>query len=406
MDTSFLSSSTHGFNANETALSGLQGELASGSKVPTAAANPGAYIGARADNSTQQQISTLEASQVNIQDNLGVGTSALGQMSTVLDHIQSIALQAANGPTNPLDYPALSGQVTQGLQLSISLANTQDRGGNYVFSGTARQTQPFVQSSSGGVTYLGNDGVSSVEIAPNVSVNSALSGSAFMNGMDGNGYASVSAAAGNTGSATVFATGVATAAAADAFQSGTTPIMLSFSSGPGGATVYTATSGSSTVGSGTVQNTDGATTTVTLAGVEYTISGKPAAGDTFSLTPARPQSMFNVIGTIGAALKSPGSTPAARAQISQVIGNALGAITQYQNRLAAVSAKAGVTLQAVSNAATADSLASTNATNDKNSLTAANIPQVLSQINERTTSLQAAMKAFALTSNLSLFKYL
>lgn len=406
MDTSFYTMSGQSFTNQEAQLSKLQQELASGTRVPTAAADPAAFVGAQADTSTIQQLNALNASQVNIKENLGTGTSALGQVTTALDHIQSIALEAINGATSSQDFQALGQQVNEGLQQLISLANTQSGNGNYVFAGTAKQTQPFVENASGAVSYVGNNGTSSVEISPGVTVNAALSGSVFTNALSGNGYASVSAASTNTGDATLLATGVVTASSATAFQEGNTPVTLTFGSSAGGKTTYTATMGSATIGSGPVNNSNGASTTVTLKGVEFKLSGQPAAGDTFTINPARPQSVFALAKKISSALASPGSTSASRAQTRQLIGNALGGIVQYQNQISGVSAKAGVIMQAIARASTANTLTGTNAQNNASNLVSTNEPKVIAELQNRTSALQAAMKAFSVAANISLFNYI
>jgi len=406
MDALFYSMSGQSFSSQETQIARLQQELASGTKVPTAAADPAAYIGAQADCSTVQQLDTMNASQVHIRTNLGTGISALSQVSSALDHIQSIALQAINATTSSEDFLALGQQVNQGLQQIISLANTQTSNGNYIFSGTAKQTQPFIENASGSVSYVGNEGISSVEVSPNVTVNAALSGSVFTNALSGNGYASVSASSANTGSATILATAVGTASSATAFQHGNTPVTLSFSSSAGGKTIYTATMGSATIGSGPVNVANGASMTLTLKGVEFKLSGQPVTGDTFTIAPARPQSIFDLARKISAALSSPGTTPASRAQTRQTISNSLGGIAQYQDQIAGISAKAGVVLRAISDASISNTLASTNAKNNGNNLVSADEPKVITDLQNRTSALQAAMKVFAIASQLSIFNYL
>ena len=406
MQNSFYALSGQSFSGQEAQIAKLEQELSSGTKVPTAAADPAAYIGNQADSATVQRLDAMNAGQVNIKETLATATSAMGDVTTALDHIQSIALQAVNGTTSSQDYQALSQQVGEGLQQIISLANTQSGDGNYVFAGTARQTQPFVTEASGGVSYLGNDGTSAVEISPGVTVNAALSGAVFTNAAAGNGFASVSATGSNTGSATLMATGISDAAAATAFQSGATPVTLSFASSANGGLSYTATSGSATLGSGPVKDSNSAATSITVDGVELSLTGQPAAGDSFTVAPSRPQSIFDLVKQIQTALASPGTTPAARAQTRQVLGNSLATIVQYQHRIAGASAKAGVILQATAAAATSNAEASTNAQENAGALVSADTPQVLTELQDRTSALQAAMKAFSVASQLSLFKYL
>ncbi|MEX1663296.1 flagellar hook-associated protein FlgL [Thioclava sp. 15-R06ZXC-3] len=406
MDTTFYAMSGQSFTAQETRITELEQQLSSGRKVDTAAADPAAYTGAQEDNSTVQKLDAMNASQVNIKQTLGSATTALGDVSTALNHINSIALQAMNATTSGADFHALGDQVEAGLHQILSLANTQSSNGNYVFSGTAKQTQPFIQTTSGSVNYVGNDGTSSVEISPGVTVNAALSGSIFTKVSTGNGYASVSATSSNSGASTLVASGVVDASAAMAFHDGTSPITVGFSTLADGSKSYTATSGGTTIATGPVDDTEGADTTLTLEGVQFTFSGQPANGDSFTIAPARPQSIFDLVKQIRTALAEPGSTPAARAQTHQILGNALGSLTGYQHQISGASAKVGVILQATNTAANANTQASTNAQTDASNLVSANIPKVLTELQDRTSALQAAMKAFSVASQLTLFKYL
>ena len=140
-----------------------------------------------------------------------------------------------------------------------------------------------------------------------------------------------------------------------------------------------------------------------MNGVELSLSGQPAAGDSFTVAPSRPQSIFSLVQQIQGALASPGTTPAARAQTRQLISNSLATIVQYQNRISGTSAKAGVILQATAAASTSNQLASTNAQENASALVSANTPEVLTELQNRTAALQAAMKAFSVASQLSLF---
>lgn len=406
MDARFFTAAGQSFTAQEAEIGRLQGEVASGKRVATASADPAAYVGAQEDAATVKGLQAMDASQINLQQTLDTATSALGDVATALDHVQSIVLQAMSGTSSTGDFQALGEQVGEGLQQIVSLANTRGSDGNYVFAGTAMHTQPFVETPGGAVGYHGNDGTATVEISPGVTVNGALSGSIFTNAPTGNGFASVSAAASNAGAATVLATGVGNAASATAFQEGNALVTLSFAASANGGTTYTATSGSSTLSSGPIDTSNGATPTVTLNGVQFTVSGDPAPGDSFTIVPSRPQSIFAMVKSVQQALTTPGTTPATRAQTRQLIGNALGSIVQYQHKIAGASAKAGVVLQAARSAVNANAQGRTNAQIDAGSLVSADMPKVLTQLQDRTASLQAAMKAFSVASQLSLFKYL
>ncbi|KEP68345.1 hypothetical protein DL1_12415 [Thioclava dalianensis] len=154
MDTTFFTAAGQSFAAQETRIEQLEGEVATGKAVTTAAADPAAYVGAQQDAATVKALDAMDASQVNIQQNLDSATAALGNVATALDHVQSIALQAMSGTSSSDDFAALSEQVGEGLQQIIGLANTQSSNGNYIFAGTEKQTRPFVETPGGAVSAM------------------------------------------------------------------------------------------------------------------------------------------------------------------------------------------------------------------------------------------------------------
>jgi flagellar hook-associated protein 3 FlgL len=402
MLSSFYTDAAQSFSNQETSLALLQQQLSTGKAVSTASDNPAAFVTAAADTASATLLSSEDIAQTNVQSQLGVASTALQQAATVVDHLQSIALQATNATENPADYQALSEQVGTSLQQLISIGNTQGNNGQYLFSGTANNAQPFVQTATGPIQYMGNDGLSMVEISPGISVNAALSGSAFTSGLSGNGYASVTGATTNSGTATLLPVGLSNEASAAAFQQGSKPITVTFATGATGTLVYQASQGGVTIGSGPA--TSGGN--IGLDGIEYSLSGTPQLGDSFTISPARPQSVFDLTQSIQQALATPGYTPAQRAQTQQALGNALAGLEQYQSLLAGTNARVGLVLQNTQRAASANAQRSTADQTNASALTAANTPQVMTELSQQTSALQAAFKAFGLASGLDVFNYL
>jgi flagellar hook-associated protein 3 FlgL len=401
MQTTFYSDASQNFTSLEQQLQTLQQEISTGVAVPNASTNPADFVGGAEDAAQVALLGADNQNQTNLQAGLGAATTTIQQALTELDSVQSIALQAINGTTSSDNYQALAEQVGSGIQQLLSLANTQGPNADYIFSGTASTTKPFAQAGSGAVTYHGNDGSSTVQIAPGIEVNAALSGNVFTGALSGNGFASVSATLSNTGAATFLSVGVTQQAAAQAFQQGSKSINVTFGSSSG-KTTYTATQGSAVIGSGSAK----AGQDIALAGIDFQLTGSVAAGDSFTISPARLQSVFTLASTIQGALTSAGGGPAQVAQTRQVLGNALDGITAYQSIFSATSAKVGIVLQTISKATTANALTSTADQTNQSNLTAANLPATLTSLDEQTSALQAAMKAFSITQNLSLFAYI
>jgi flagellar hook-associated protein 3 FlgL len=95
-----------------------------------------------------------------------------------LTSAQSVGVEGASGTVNTQNQQALAQQI-QGIQQEIlGLANTSYNG-DYLFSGTATTTQPYVADSSSvsSVTYNGNDNANSVEISEGQAMPTSLPGS-------------------------------------------------------------------------------------------------------------------------------------------------------------------------------------------------------------------------------------
>jgi len=141
-------------------------QVSTGQKLNSLSDNPSAAatlvnLRMQSDSDTQylQNISSLTGS-------LNVANSALSSVVEALTAAQSVGVEGADSTLNDSNRQALAQQI-QGIQQEIlGLANTSYNG-QYLFSGTATNTQPYVADSSAasGVTYNGNSGTNSVEIS-------------------------------------------------------------------------------------------------------------------------------------------------------------------------------------------------------------------------------------------------
>jgi len=159
-------------------------QVSSGQKLNSLSDNPAAVaslvnlrIQSSSDTQFLQNISSLTGS-------LNVADSALSSVVEALTTAQSVGVEGTNPTLNASNRQALAQQI-QGIQQEImGLANTSYNG-EYLFSGTAATTQPYVSdsSSASGLTYKGNDSSNSVEISEGQAMPTSLPGSQlFSNG--------------------------------------------------------------------------------------------------------------------------------------------------------------------------------------------------------------------------------
>jgi flagellar hook-associated protein 3 FlgL len=199
---------------------------------------------------------------------------------------------------------------------------------------------------------------------------------------------------------------VVTPATAAAFQGGNTPITLSFASSGIGNLTYTATQSGSTVATGTVPTTSNTGLTIELAGQDFQLNGLPSAGDSFTISPSRPQTVFSLLQNLAATMSSSAGSPSTNAQTSQTINSDLSTLAQYQQTLLVAQAQNGVTLQAINNAGNSNANQQTSLQATVRNATAVNQPVAITTLDETISAIQAAEKAFSAAQNLSLFKYL
>lgn len=401
MDLSFYTNFSANIAQQESQISVLQQEISSGVAVQTPDQNPAAYETATIAQDQVGALTSEQTTQATIQTQLGAVSSAYSSVSSLYDNVQSVLEQALNGTTSTANLRSLASQITAASQQLVAIGNTTGANDSYLFGGTRNSVAPFQAGAGGAIIYFGDGGQSQAAISPDGTAATGANGDVFVSGLSGDGTASVAAAAGNTGTGVLLSQGVENPTAAATFQSGNKAITLSFANGANGLT-YKATEGGATVASGTVT----ADLTLQLGGVGYQLTGSPAAGDKFTLSPSRPQTAFALLQSIATTLSTTGTTPQQVAQTSQQLNQDLASLAQYQNTVVAAQAQNGVTLQAVNNAATNDSNQSTTLQATVNNEVGVNTAVAITTLDETSTALQAALKAFGDIQDLSLFNYI
>jgi flagellar hook-associated protein 3 FlgL len=387
----FQTNAMEQMDALETALSQTQSELSTGLSLQNAADNPSAMT------EVNQLNAQLSASQQFVTNgtagttNLDLENSALTNSTNALQSARSLALEANNSSMSLTDRQNIATQLEQLQQTLLSAANTTDSNGNYLFAGTASSSQPFVQSG-GSVSYVGNDQVNQLQISPNQSISAGDAGSSvFMNLAAGNGTFTTAVGAGNTGNASIDPGSVT-----DPSQWVPSTYTISFSS----PTAYQVTNGSGTVVASGTYTTGGS---IQFAGAEVDLSGTPAAGDTFTVTPAGKASVFS---TISGLINTLNSTTLSSAQIATQLGAGVQQIDTALNNFDNVSASVGGRLNAITTAGTAAQTQQTAMQSTVSKLSNVDYASAVTQLSTQELALQAAQESYASIAKLSLFNYL
>ena len=389
--------SLQGINADQSAVLNSVGQLSSGKQLNSPADNPVGAAQASMLQSDLTQLGQYSTNQGQATQMLNSASSTLTQFMNVVQTTRTTLVQAGNGSLSDADRSALAAQLQQGLNQLVGLANTSDTQGGFLFGGSVTSTPPFVQNGNN-VSYVGDNVVQGLQISQTRTEQIKYAGnSVFMSIPTGNGTFATAAAPGNTGTGTISAGTVTT-------PSSLTGDNYSITVLPGGTNyqVNDLTKGTTVVPSTALGNP----TTLSFDGMQMTLSGAPAAGDSFTVAPAGTQSVFSVLASAIAALQAPSSTAAAAAQRTAAVTTALGNTDQVLTSLEASQSAMGAQLSELKSYSTVNGDHTLQDQTEMSSIVDLNYANGASKLAQQQTQYQAALQSYSAISKLSLFNYL
>jgi flagellar hook-associated protein 3 FlgL len=399
ISTSYLSQAfINSLEQQQTSLAGTQQQISTGLRFTQASQDPAAASQSLGIQATLDQL-TQYATNANLaQSRLSIEGSTLSSVTNLLQSVRTLAVQAANATQTPETRAAIATNIQQQLSGLLSLANTQDGSGQYLFAGTATTTTPF-GPSGGTFSYAGNQTQRSVQIGSNRQVADGDSGAlVFQQIRNGNGTFVVTANGANAGSAIV---GSNTVADPSAWAAGQPPYTLTFTS----PTTYTITDSAVPPNtSAAAAYTDGQT--IAFNGAQLQISGTPAAGDTFTIAPSANQDMFATLQNLVAALNGPQAGSAGQARLVNSVNRAIEAIDQSLTNVSNVQSSVGARLNAISTQGSSNSDVTLQLKSALSTLRDTDYAAAITTLNQQLTGLQAAQATYVKLQNLSLFNYI
>ncbi|WP_130903471.1 flagellar hook-associated protein 3 [Pseudomonas sp. Sample_22] len=145
-------------------------QASSGVKLETAADDP---VGAARLLQLEQQKAMLGQYTTNIS---ALNTaqaqeeSVLDSINNVLQKVSELAIRAGGGSLNDDDRKSIAAELKQSEEQLLSLMNSKDANGKYIFSGASNNTQPFVHNSDGTYSYQGDQTQLELKIGDSMSL--------------------------------------------------------------------------------------------------------------------------------------------------------------------------------------------------------------------------------------------
>lgn len=379
----------------QSALSKTQQQVATGKRVVSAGDDPVAAAQMAALTRLQAQQEQFGKNAVAAQDRLQLEEQALSDSTTLMQRIRELALQANSAGINSTDRQYVAAEVRSRIDQLRDIANRKDNNGDYLFSGFSAGVKAFSADASGHIAFGGDTGQRSVLIDFAVAVADGDSGARVFGGVqEGNGLFTTAAATTNTGSGVIDTGAIVNAAgwSSDTYTLGFTD-----------ATHWQVTdSASNTVASGSYSSGG----TIAFQGIQVSISGTPATGDSFQVAPATTTDMFSLLEEFADVLEGGNYSEAARAQLNTALAGVLQQVDQSLDHLSSVRSVVGVRLALISDLASTRDARQADVAGSISQLQDLDYASAVTRMNQQYVGLQAAQQAYVKVAGLSLFNYL
>ncbi|VWC42679.1 flagellar hook-associated protein FlgL [Burkholderia aenigmatica] len=387
-------------------LSQLYQQISSGVSLSTPADNP---LGAA--QAVQLSMTSATLSQYSSNQNVALSSlqkedQTLFSVNDLLNTIHSVVIHAGDGSLADSDRAALSTQLQGYRDQLLTLANSTDGAGNYLFAGFQSTTAPFSNAPGGGVNYSGDTGSRQVQIADTRAISQGDSGASVFLSVPMLGSQPVPlAGANNTGTGTIGAVSITSPSAA----TNTHQFTITFG-GTAAAPTYTVTDNSvvpPTPGAAQPYTADSA---ITLGnGLSVPVSGTPAPGDTFTVTPAPKAGtdVFAALDSMITALKTPiSNNTAAATALANTMTTGTTKLNNMMTNVLTVQASVGGREQEIKAMQAVNQTNTLQITSNLSDLTSTNMVSTISQFLQMQNALTGSQKAYAQLQNLSLFQYI
>jgi flagellar hook-associated protein 3 FlgL len=382
----------------QSGLAKLQNQVALGLRVSTPADDPIAYVHIQELQRSQSESEQFAKNSTLAKNRLSQEEQAFVDTTNVMTRIRELMVQAGNvGTYSNSDRESMATELAQRLDELQDIANRQDGNGEYLFAGYSTKTKPFSGGDGTPINYVADQGARQLQISSTQKVADSHNGfQVFVDIPEGNGTFYTAVNMNNTGSGAIDVGSVVNRPnwVPDNYTiTFTSPTDYSITDGATPANVVqtgTYTSGSA----------------ITFNGVSVTVTGAPAAGDTFQVNQSRNESIFDTVREVVDILRQPAGNAAANAKLASTLQGKLQQMDQATDHFLSVRAQVGVRLGSIDAADATREALDIDTASALSDLRDLDYAQALTKMNQQLVGLQAAQMSYSKISNLSLFNYL
>ncbi len=395
-------------NNQQAKLLYVQQQLGTGRRILTPSDDPVAATRALGVSQAQSVNGQYTTTRKQANASLGLEENTLQSVTTTIQNIQSLLVNAGNGTMSDTDRASLATALQGQYDQLMGQANADDGNGNYLFAGLQANTVPFAKNAAGAAVYQGDNSHQLLQVDVARQMESGNTGAeVFMNVTSNAGYV-LQGNAGNTGTATYGPISVSD----PTNPLYGTPLKLTFQpNATTGQMEYQVSNATTGTAIGTAQPyTDG--TPISVGGVSFSVKGTPAAGDSFTAVPAQQAGadIFANLQNVITALKQPidtgTNTAAANANLQNVLATGIRQMGNSLDNVLTVRSSVGSRMQELDALDTIGQNRDLNSKETLSDLQDLNYASAITEYYQRQTALQGAQQSFMQIQNMNLFQYL
>ena len=143
-------------NELQTSISKTQTQIATGQQLTKPSDDPAKVTAIGRLNSALARQASYSATLTTVGDRLSATEASVTGASDIMTRVKELAIQSANDTLSPADRSSIAIEIATLRDSLVSLANSRDIDGSYLFSGTKVTQSPFGNSGSGKIEYLGD----------------------------------------------------------------------------------------------------------------------------------------------------------------------------------------------------------------------------------------------------------
>ncbi len=373
-----------------------QAHISTGKKLLNPSDDPSAVATTEKLDAAIQRMAQYKNNADAVRQRLSQQEDVFNNMTDTMQRLKELSIQANSDVLSDDDRRIIAAEVKQIQSQLLDYANTRLPNGEYMFSGSMGNTQPFSLSDNK-VTYAGDQSESWVQLSDSRKVRANDTGDViFQRIRNGNGKFYTDAKSGNSGTGVIDG-GVLT----DPTNFDRKSFEIRFTDA-NTFDIVDLTDGSETQTGLAYQSGD----PISFNGLTVTIKGAPESGDAFVVAPSKNIDIFSIAGDFASALELDRSNPANIAKAHQTFDSVINNIDNTLENIQARHSDLGARMGYIDTTEDETESVAFILNKTRSEIEDTDYAEAISNLDFQMTTLEAIRQTYAKMSQSSLFDYL